>query len=138
MDEDLINSKIDTIEENTELIEGFRKEEFSKFKNNKRDIQAAKHCLQESIEACIDIAYHIVSSKGYGRPDDYRDSFKILEEKGIIEKKFSEHLQDMASFRNLLVHRYGEIDLERLYKILKEDSKDIEKFVEKILDFIEG
>ncbi len=52
-------------------------------------------------------ANHIISSKGLRRAEEYREMFEILEEEGIINKKLASKLQDMSSFRNLLVHRYG-------------------------------
>jgi len=42
----------------------------------------------------------------------------------------------MARFRNLLVHRYGKIDDERIWTILQEDLKDFELFISKIERFI--
>ena len=35
----------------------------------------------------------------------------------------------MASFRNLLVHEYMEIDRRRVYRVLKNDLGDFERFI---------
>lgn len=40
----------------------------------------------------------------------------------------------MARFRNLLVHRYGTVDDERVHEIMGEDLDDLEGFVEAIGD----
>lgn len=58
----------------------------------------------------IDIASHIIAVKGMGRAEEYRGMFHLLGEKGVIEKDLAERLGDMAVFRNLLVHRYGDVD----------------------------
>lgn len=42
----------------------------------------------------------------------------------------------MAQFRNLLVHRYGQIDTRRIYIIMSDDLKDIQAFVKNILKYI--
>jgi uncharacterized protein YutE (UPF0331/DUF86 family) len=42
----------------------------------------------------------------------------------------------MAKFRNLLVHRYGEIDTIRLFAIMVNDLNDIQVFVKRILKYI--
>ncbi|PWB51190.1 MAG: DUF86 domain-containing protein [Candidatus Methanoperedenaceae archaeon] len=133
---DIINAMIDIIEENMRLIGEIRLQDFESFSKNFRDIQAAKHSLQESIEACLDIGNHIISEKGFQRPENYRDIYKILEENGIIDSVLSEKLQEMAQFRNLLVHRYSKIDTKRVYDIMSEDIKDIQKFEKKILKYI--
>jgi len=133
---EVINAMLDIIEENMRLIEKIRSQGFESFSMNFRDIQAAKHSLQESIEACLDIGSHIISENGFRRPEDYKDIYKVLEEEHIIDTELSEKLQEMAQFRNLLVHRYAKIDLKRVYIIMSEDIKDIQEFEKKILKYI--
>ncbi len=61
--EEIIHAKIDIIEENLKLLKEISTEEFESFSKNYRDIQAAKHSLQEAIEACLDIGNHIIAEK---------------------------------------------------------------------------
>jgi len=42
----------------------------------------------------------------------------------------------MARFRNLLVHRYGEVDNRRVLEIIKHNLKNIEEFEKEIEKFI--
>lgn len=133
---EVINAMIDLIDENIRLIEEIRSQGYESFSNNFRDIQAAKHSLQESIEACLDIGNHIIAEKGFRRAEDYKDIYKVLEEEGIIDPELSARLQEMAQFRNLLVHAYGKIDTKRVFIIMSDDLKDIEEFVKKILKYI--
>ncbi len=133
---EVINAMVDLIEENIRLIEEIKSQGYESFSNSFRDIQAAKHSLQEAIEACLDIGSHIIAEKGFRRPDDYKDIYKVLEEEGIIDPVLSSKLQEMAQFRNLLVHRYGKIDIKRLFIIMSEDLKDIQEFIKNILKYI--
>ena len=66
----------------------------------------------------------------------FRDIARVLEENGIIDNALSTKLQEMAQFRNLLVHRYGQIDTRRIYIIMSNDLKDIQAFVKNILKYI--
>lgn len=100
---DVINAKIDLIDENIRLIEELRSQGYRSFSNSFRDIQAAKHSLQESIEACLDIGNYIIAEKGFRRAEDYKDIFKVLEEEKILGDLLSEKLQEMAQFRNLQI-----------------------------------
>jgi len=135
-EKELIEGKIDIIEKNLGVLEGMGKEKYDDFSSDYRNILAAKHGLQECIEACLDIANHIVSAMGYRKPEDYKDMFKVLVEQGIIGKKLFERLKKMAKFRNLLVHRYEEIETKRLHTILKNDLGDISNYVKQILRFV--
>ena len=133
---EVINAMIDLIDENLQLIEEIRSQGFDSFSSNFKDIQAAKHSLQEAIEACLDIGSHIIAERGFRRADEYKDIYNVLEEEGIIDPSLSAKLQEMAQFRNLLVHRYGKIDTKRIFIIMSEDLNDIKQFIKKILIYI--
>jgi len=62
--------------------------------------------------------------------------FKVLKEERIIGKDLATKLEDMARFRNLLVHRYGEVDNRRVLEIIKHNLKEIEEFEKEIEEFI--
>jgi len=64
--------------------------------------------------------------------------FKVLKEERIIGKELATKLEDMARFRNLLVHRYGEVDNRRVLEIIKHNLKDVEEFEKKIEKFIKN
>jgi len=85
--------------------------------------------LHIAIEACLDIANHIISDERLREPEDNRDVFKILGENKIISARLQKKLEDMASFRNLIVHSYAKIDNEIVFGILKKRLRDIEEFM---------
>lgn len=133
-DKKLIHLRIDVIERNLKEIEAISKENQEAL--SYRDELALKHALLECVEACIDISNHMISVSGFRRPVDYSDVFVVLEENNIIKRNFSHRLQEMAKFRNVLVHRYTMVDRDKLGKIAKEDLKDITEFVKMILKLI--
>ena len=90
------------------------------------------------IEAAIDLCNHLISMNKFRQPEGYADTFKVMEEEGIIESEFADRLQMMARFRNRLVHIYWKIDDEYIYKILNEDIDDLGKLVEKISDHLDS
>lgn len=100
-------------------------------------VESAKHLLQVSIEACLDIAHHIVADEGYRPAKDYYDTFVILNEQGILPDSFMPTLRQMVSFRNRTVHLYWELDDDIVYDILQNNLDDFETFVDYILSFME-
>jgi uncharacterized protein YutE (UPF0331/DUF86 family) len=99
-------------------------------------IGAARYYLQVSIEACIDIANHIIASEVYRAPRNYKDAFAVLGENEVIPPDFVPTMQAMAGFRNLLVHLYWEVDDRRLYDFLTTQLGDFDRFVAHVLDFM--
>jgi uncharacterized protein YutE (UPF0331/DUF86 family) len=91
-------------------------------------IRAVKYSLVVAIEACIDIARHVIARRRLRRPVDYADSFTSLAEAGLIDDDLAARLRDMARFRNLLVHGYATVDDDRVAAIVTGDVDDVERF----------
>lgn len=136
IERDIIEGKFDILERNLAFLKEFKTLSPEQFLKSYKDIQAAKYSLLEIMEACIDIANYIISVKSFRRAEEYSEMFKVLKEEGILGKKLANKLEDMARFRNLLVHRYGEIDNRRVLEIIKHNLKDIEEFEKEIQKFM--
>lgn len=80
-----------------------------------------------SIECLLDIGNHIISDKGLRKPETYSEIFQILAEEEIISQKLLEELKGMAAFRNILVHDYLRIDLDKVYQLIHEKIKCLKK-----------
>jgi len=98
---------------------------------------SAKYHLIVAIESCIDISDHIISSERFRRPSDFADTFAVLYENAMIDERLKERLQNMARFRNLLVHLYGKVDDKRVYEFLKADLGDFDSFARQIVQTLE-
>lgn len=99
-------------------------------------IGAAKYYLQVSIETCIDLANHVISTERYRAPTDYRDVFTVLNENGILPDDFTVTVRQMAGLRNLLVHLYWEVDDAQIYEDLKNRLGDFDRYARYIIDFV--
>ena len=107
-----------------------------KFLGDPDKIGSAKYHFIVAIESSIDMCNHIISRNGYRVPEDYADTYKVLEEEGAFDAGFTEELVKMAKFRNRLVHLYWQVDDSRIYKILEENLGDLEKFLKSIAEFL--
>lgn len=94
---------------------------------------ASERFLHLAIECSIDIANHIISDMRYRKPESNRDIFEVLSENKIIDKRLTESLGNMASFRNILVHDYLRIDRKMVYKIITKELDDIRLFITEIV-----
>lgn len=97
---------------------------------------STKYNFIQCIEAIIDISNPIIARKRLGIPKTYYETFEILGEKGIFPKEYINTFKNMAKFRNKLVHFYTDVKDVEVYRILRENLGDIEKFVEIIEDLI--
>ena len=76
------------------------------YKTDKRARRFVERTLHILVEASIDIAQHIISDEKFREPTSYRETFVILAEEGILESTELNRFENMASFRNLIVHYY--------------------------------
>ena len=137
IDKDLIEAKIDIIERNLRFIrESYGNKTAEEIEEDYRDYQALKFSLFEIVEACIDIANHIISAERFERAEEYSQMFVVLAKHNVISRELADKLSDMARFRNLLVHRYGELEAERIMEIVREDLDDVVEFVKEVKKFV--
>ncbi len=98
--------------------------------------RVVERTLHLMIETSIDIANHILSDMGLRMPTTYADTFSVLKEAGIISENLSLRLQKMARFRNIIVHRYEEIEPEIIISVLRKNLRDFVLFKKAILKFL--
>lgn len=70
-------------------------------------------------------------------PASYAESFLLLGENKLVDFELAKRLGKMTGFRNLLVHGYGKIDDNKMFKIMREDLGDVEAFLEALQSIIE-
>lgn len=97
---------------------------------------AIERNFQVGIEAALDIAEVIISEEGLEKPEDYRGAILTLGRKGILPPEFAERFAPAASFRNILVHGYAEVDFERLHGYLVEELKDFDEFARYVVEYL--
>ena len=93
-----------------------------------------EHTLQIAIQAMLDIAYAIASDHNLGEPADHRQVFDRLEAAGWIPAATASLCRRMVAFRNVVVHRYLQVDVAILQRIVERDLDDLLGFVRCIRD----
>lgn len=89
---------------------------------------AVERWLQIAIEACIDMAFHVIAARGWTPPDGSRSAFNSLAGHGLLDAELAGRLGAAAGLRNVLVHNYTEIDLARIAAAIANDLDDLRRF----------
>lgn len=89
---------------------------------------AVERWVQIAVEACIDIAYHIVAERGWTPPDAARVAFATLASHGLISSQLAERLGRAAGLRNILVHEYVRVDTALLLASISAGLPDLRAF----------
>ena len=60
----------------------------------------------------------------------------VLWENGILPEAFIRKIEPSAGFRNVLVHMYAKVEVDRLYENLQNGVENMELFIEYIARFL--
>ena len=138
VDKELLSRKISRLRSYLEELKSAEDIDWGKYQSDSRAKAFVERYLHLAIEEVMDIANHFVSFYKWREPIGYRDLFLILKEHGIISEKYLPTFQNMASFRNMLVHRYETIDDELVFGIFKERLDDFELFITLVVNWVES
>ncbi len=91
--------------------------------------------LLRAIEATGGICLHLAAKKLKKGAESLAHCFEILGE-SLIDKKLADSLIKMSRFRNILIHKYWEIDERRIYEYAKNNLEDFENFIKAVNQFL--
>lgn len=98
----------------------------------------AERNLQVAIQACIDIANHIVAALGLDRSfKETAEVFETLAREKIIPKDFVPTMKKITGYRNVVVHDYLEVDRSITYRIIQKHLPDLAEFAKYIEEFLQ-
>ena len=106
------------------------------FLRNSKEIYALRYLLIEAVEAMANICNHLLARTTGQVPKGYPDCFEKLSAAKIITEELSGKLTKAASLRNILIHKYWEIDNRRVFRSTKENIGDFELFLQQVNEFI--
>lgn len=136
VDRDLILRKVAEVERYLQQLAGYREIDLEAYQNDWKTQRIVERTLHLTIEACMDLADHIVADRQLRVPDTGGATFEILAEAGVIAKDLGKALARMVGFRNILVHDYARIDSEIVVRVLQTDIIDIERFRDAVLQIV--
>jgi uncharacterized protein YutE (UPF0331/DUF86 family) len=91
-----------------------------------------EHTLQIAIQACQDVASHIVSDDRLGEPKTNQELFALLSTAGWISAGTADAMRRAVGFRNIVVHGYAAVDGRVVREILERNVGDLLAFVAEI------
>ena len=84
--------------------------------------------LQRACEAAIDLAMHLIRRERLGIPQDSREAFDLLVERGGLPRDIADKLRRMVGFRNVAVHEYQALNLDIVREIIRSHLSELSAF----------
>jgi len=131
-----IATRLDKLNEYVKFLKSYQNIPFTRFKKDYTLQGAVCRYFQLAIECVTDIGEMLISSLGLRKPKDAKEVITILGENKIIPANFAKRVAAVASFRNILVHDYLEIDFKKVHHHLQNDIQDFDFYAKGIAQYI--
>lgn len=129
VDEQLMSNKLSKLKSYVDELNKAEDITWGKYRSDVRTRAFVERYLHLAIEEVMDIGNHIISFYQWREPDSFRDIFQVLTENNVMPEQDLKAFQNMASFRNMLVHRYEKIEDEVVYGLFKKRLGDFYLFI---------
>ena len=126
---ELIKQRLNQLSESLNKIERFKDISLEEFLEDDIVQDVIEYNLFISINMMIDIATHIVVDNKMGNPQTLGEAFSILNKENYLNDEETKAYRNMVGLRNILSHEYINIDKKIIHSILKNNLKDIKKFI---------
>jgi len=129
VDEARVLAKLDELHQYLAELKETLPRTLEEYMENRVVRRAVERLIHISIECLLDICALLVKELRLGLPQDEEDYISKLE--GVVfPSSFTASLKRMKSFRNIVVHRYGRIDDEKVFLNITENLGDFRTFMD--------
>lgn len=124
--------KIADLEKNLADIPKIAPNSVEEYILNRKDQLALERLLQICIENIIDICALLIKRFNLGVPTNEENILDLLSSK----LKNIDKIKEMKRFRNVIVHKYAEINNKLVYRNAVEKVEDFTNFIENVRELI--
>ena len=128
----VVENKISAIQKYFGILQRYQRHTQQEIESDIELRGAVERYLYLITQTVIDLAEAIISLKNYRKPTTLAETFRILNEAGMIDPILTEKMVKMTGFRNIIAHDYEDLDYTIVYRVLHAGLQDIHTFLEQI------
>lgn len=95
-------------------------------------LHTVERLFQLIVDAALDINTHLISELGLMPPTDYYNTFMTLGENKIVPYDFATKIAGSVGLRNMVVHRYKNVDLKKMINDMKMEIGQYAEYLQHI------
>ena len=132
VDRAVIKTKLSFADLRLNELSSHRSVSLGRFRSDPTVQAAILHHLQVAIQACMDVASHIVADESWGVPGTSKDLFDFLRQHRVIVPSLADGMKDLVGFRNLVVHAYDKLDVAKTHAQLPMYRRSLSRFLKAV------
>ena len=138
IDEVIILDKMSEMQGYLEEIEPYLAKSISDIAHEKSILRSVERLFQLIVDTALAINAHIIAEKNLPIPSDYQSTFITLAQSKIFPMEFAYKIAPSVGLRNLIIHKYGEVNLMRMIEDIKADIADYYGYLDHIDSFLKN
>ena len=137
VDKELVKNKMADVQSYFNELEPILKEDSRAIIEDNLKLRTIERLFQLIVDTSVDINTHIIAESDIQVPDDYQGTFTTLGEHKIIPMEFANKIAPSVGLRNLIVHKYGRVDLKIMTNDIKEEIGQYLEYLKYINEFLQ-
>lgn len=136
LDKELVQNKLADLKTYYQKIEEYSREDAINIIKDDLKLHAIERLFQLIVDTAVDINTHIISELNLPMPGDYYSTFIVLGENKILPMDFSLKIAPSVGLRNLVVHKYGKVDMKKMVDDIKSEIGDYLEYMRAMENYI--
>lgn len=128
VDRDVITAKLAELTDRVGRVRGHRPADAEALAADRDAFDLVSFNLMLAVQACVDVAGHLIADEGWAPAKDLAEGFHRLQEQGVVSRETAEALARAAGLRNVVAHVYAQADPELVFRAASSGLDDLERF----------
>jgi uncharacterized protein YutE (UPF0331/DUF86 family) len=136
IDSDSITAKLELMDEALRHLSSVGDVDAERLRTDGIVRGAVERYLAQLVDLAVAVNLHVSASKLGRVARDYRDTFRLAAEAGLIVNDLADALAPSVGLRNLLIHEYQRIDVARVAEAVPLTLRFYRRYVEAVAAFV--
>ena len=132
VDRDLVASKLSELADHLARVRARRTATVEDLGHDRDALDLVAFNLMLAVQACADIASHLIADEGWAAAASLGDAFERLRDQGVISAPTSQALGRAVGFRNVVAHGYARVRPEMVHAAATTGVADLEAFAREV------
>ena len=118
LDVDVVRNKLAAIEHTGDVLASMGDIDADRLRDDPVVAAAVERLIGRLVDLAVDVNSHFAVALLGRAPSEYRESFDLMAQAGVIELAMAVRLKPSVGMRNVIVHEYVRLDLARVAAVV--------------------
>jgi uncharacterized protein YutE (UPF0331/DUF86 family) len=138
VDENVITSKLAELEARVARVRHHCPADAEALADDQDAFDLVAFNLMLAVQACVDVAGHLIADQGWAPAKDLREAFQRLQEHGVLSREAAGALGRASGLRNVVAHVYARADPDLVFRAATSGLADLERFSREVAGWVTG